>query len=425
MNTGGIPERRLRVALLHYAAPPVVGGVERTIGRHAGLMAAAGHRVRILAGRGASPGAGVEFQSIALADTLHPEVASVGESLAAGTEPPEFGRLVQRLERQLSESLADFDVVIAHNVASMDRNLVLTAALHDVWRAGPSWQLVLWHHDLAWAMPGSASRLYDGRPWSLLKEPWPGAMDVTISEARRRELAHLRGCDPADIDVIPGGVDVPRLPGLGALLESDPLLLAPVRVTARKNLDLAIRVVAELHSRGLSAGLAITGPVDPHNPAEQAYRARLDELIDELGIRRHVVFLSDASGGAPSDETVIALYRVADALLLPSFDEGFGLPILEAAVARLPIVCSDLPSIRALAGDDATYFDPRAGAGAVAAVIVARLHREPSVRLARHARRQYAWPEVYGTRIAPLLERAAARARGPSPLLPGAFTSPS
>ena len=41
-----------RVALLHYAAPPVIGGVESVVGQHARLMADAGHQVCIVAGRG-------------------------------------------------------------------------------------------------------------------------------------------------------------------------------------------------------------------------------------------------------------------------------------------------------------------------------------------------------------------------------------
>ena len=49
------------------------------------------------------------------------------------------------------------------------------------------------------------------------------------------------------------------------------------------------------------------------------------------------------------------LYALADVLVLPSANEGFGIPVLEAALHRLPIVCSDLASLRAVAGDGATY----------------------------------------------------------------------
>ena len=42
-----------RVAILHYAAPPIVGGVESTIYHHARLLAGAGYAVTVIAGRGA------------------------------------------------------------------------------------------------------------------------------------------------------------------------------------------------------------------------------------------------------------------------------------------------------------------------------------------------------------------------------------
>ena len=43
----------MNITLLHYAAPPVVGGVESVVGEHARLMTADGQQVTILAGRGA------------------------------------------------------------------------------------------------------------------------------------------------------------------------------------------------------------------------------------------------------------------------------------------------------------------------------------------------------------------------------------
>ena len=51
------------------------------------------------------------------------------------------------------------------------------------------------------------------------------------------------------------------------------------------------------------------------------------------------------------------LYRVADALLFPSAQEGFGLPVLEAGLARLPAFCADIEPFRAIAGENLHYFD--------------------------------------------------------------------
>jgi glycosyltransferase involved in cell wall biosynthesis len=98
------------------------------------------------------------------------------------------------------------------------------------------------------------------------------------------------------------------------------------------------------------------------------------------------------------------LFRLADLLLLPSRDEGFGLPILEAGASRLPIACSDLPTLRELAGDDALYFGLDDDPAAIASRIRDRLEADPARRLARRVRLDYAWEQIYRTRIAPLLE---------------------
>jgi glycosyltransferase involved in cell wall biosynthesis len=63
-----------------------------------------------------------------------------------------------------------------------------------------------------------------------------------------------------------------------------------------------------------------------------------------------------------SDELLARLYAVAQALLVPSKGEGFGLPLIEAAQHGLPIICRDLPVFREIAGDGATYFSGSSGA---------------------------------------------------------------
>ena len=58
-------------------------------------------------------------------------------------------------------------------------------------------------------------------------------------------------------------------------------------------------------------------------------------------------------------ETLESLYALADCLVLPTLHEGFGLPVLEAMARGVPVVCSDLPVLREVAGSAALYFDPR------------------------------------------------------------------
>lgn len=401
------PAQPARVALIHYTAPPIVGGVERTIGRHATLMADAGHAVRLVAGRGASPDPRVAFVSVPLADSLHPRVVQVGKELAAGRIPDEFPDIVRSLAADLAAALDGVDIAIAHNVASLSRNLALTAALHSVAAQNHSLRLVLWHHDLAWTMPSYRPTLHEGEPWTLLRTAWPGAVQVTISDGRRDDLAALLGVAAGSITVVPGGVDLPDVPGATGLTDLNPLLLAPVRITPRKNIELAIRVVAELRRLGRPAGLIVSGPADPHDPTERAYIDGLVDLRRNLGLERAVIFLAESECGSPTDAQLTGLYTAADALLLPSWDEGFGLPVLEAGILRLPVVCSDLPATRAVAGDAAAYFMPNADPSEVAATVLRRIDGDPAVALARRIRSEYAWTSVYRRCIEPLLARVS------------------
>ena len=66
---------------------------------------------------------------------------------------------------------------------------------------------------------------------------------------------------------------------------------------------------------------------------------------------------------------VASLLRGARALLLPSFAEGFGFPLVEALALGVPVLCSDLAALRENGGVVPEYFDPLDGLGWRAAVI--------------------------------------------------------
>ena len=86
---------------------------------------------------------------------------------------------------------------------------------------------------------------------------------------------------------------------------------------------------------------------------DRAYSAELHELVAELGIADDVVFV----GGVPNEETV-HFYRAADLLVYPSFNETFGLPILEAMACACPVVTSNVSSMPEIAGGAAILADP-------------------------------------------------------------------
>lgn len=410
----------LRVGLLHYTAPPVVGGVEVVLGQHARLLADAGHRVRIIAGRGEPRDPRLEMVRIPLADTAHPAIRAARSTLDEGGVPRTFDALVGELTAALRSAVAGLDVLVAHNVCALHFNLPLTAALHEVAGDSSGPGLVAWQHDLAQTSARYGRQLHRGLPWDLLRTPWPRTTYVAVSEARRAEQAGLPAFVDVAVRVVPNGVDLPRLLGIHPatmrILDAlglpgpgrGPILLVPVRITPRKNLELAIGVVADLRRSGEDARLIVTGPADPHASGPDAGVDRLRALAIALGAGPAVHFLAVDRGRRTPPRVVADLYRIADALLLPSHDEGFGLPVLEAAACRLPVFCADISTLRELAGEGATYFDPAADPAAVAGLVRERLAADGVGRLAMRVRREYGWPAIYAARIEPLLAEVAA-----------------
>jgi mannosylglucosylglycerate synthase len=409
----------MRVALIHYSAPPVVGGVERVLGHHAVLLANAGHDVSIVAARGDAADPRVQFVRIALVDSLDPTIVAIQRELDSGRVPASFTSVRDQLVDDLATALAGFDLALCHNVASLNKNLALTAALRQLAERRGFPRIVLWHHDLAAAQPLHRSSLHDGYPWDLLWTAWPEVVQVAISEARRDELAVLTGLAADAIAVVPNGVDVARLLKLepetlrllarSDIAAADPLLLMPVRVMPRKNIELGLRVVAAMRAEGRPAGLIVSGPADPHDSSESGYLAALLKLRDTLGLGDAVWFPGIGTEAGLPEAVVADLYGLADVLFLPSLEEGFGIPLLEAAIFRLPIVCSDLPVLREVAGDAALYVGPGDDPAVVARRVAESLDGDPVARLAGRTRRESSWAIVYRTSIAPLLAQAAER----------------
>jgi glycosyltransferase involved in cell wall biosynthesis len=133
--------------------------------------------------------------------------------------------------------------------------------------------------------------------------------------------------------------------GLSALANKTYLLMVGT-IEPRKLHSVAVAAFEILWARGRSLSLCIAG--------KQGWM--VDDLVRRLknhpesGCR---LFFVDR----PSDVEVEYLYRHAAGLLMLSKGEGFGLPLVEAADHGIPILCSDLPVFREIAGAFATYVD--------------------------------------------------------------------
>ena len=401
--------RPRRVLLLHFTTPGILGGVEQVMGMHARGLRDAGADVAIVAGRGRLPRAlrGVRLIRIPEVDSKHRAVLAMCSALARGEIPDSYPALRDRIERALRPHVDRADRVVVHNALTLHKNHALAAAIERLAATRPG-TFISWTHDLGWTDAQYDGELHPGEPWDRFRKPIRNVRYVAVSGERRDELCELIGLRPGKVSVVTNGVDVPALLGLSpagarlaerlGLYDADPLLLLPARLTRRKRIEAAIAALASLRAGGSQAALVVTGSPGAHNLGNRRYLAELRHQA--AGVNgAHLLY---ALGIRPSYRVVADLYALADVLVLPTGNEGFGIPIVEAGLHRLPIVCTDLPALRGLAGDDATYLRPDADGPEIARAILDRLAADPEARLRSRAKR-LAWPRVLRERVVPVI----------------------
>ena len=174
---------------------------------------------------------------------------------------------------------------------------------------------------------------------------------ITVSNASRDDLVELLGIAPERIEVVPNGWTPPRS--------------LPDPAAARRQLDagerpIALSVASDLPHKNLALlleALALLEPAERPLLAFAGHGTDTGELrarARELGVEGDVRLL----GGVDPDR-LEELYAAATVVVTVTLLEGFGLPVLEALGRGLPVVSSDLPVLREVAGDAALWVDPR------------------------------------------------------------------
>ncbi len=198
-------------------------------------------------------------------------------------------------------------------------------------------------HDLQHKRHPEYFRWFDLPFWRLLL--WASAHRsrqlIAVSEATREDLLHFYRLDAGRVTVISHGVEAAFFALDRTVIE--PYVLCVSTLHPHKNLDRLIRAYAR---RKRDFRLVLAGMRGFH--AES-----LDALIAELGVADSVQLI----GWIPRED-LYRWYGRARAFMYPSTFEGFGLPVLEAMAAGVPVACSDIPPLREVAGDAALFFDP-------------------------------------------------------------------
>lgn len=198
---------------------------------------------------------------------------------------------------------------------------------------------------------------------------------VTISEAAREDL---RGCFQVheELPVLYPGMELDGDPGhvgRGDRPDADPYVLVVGTRSPRKNVDV---VLSAWPLRGTEPPLRLVVVGQDHQPAPG------------VEVRGYV-----------TDEELDALMGGAAALVAPSLNEGFDLPVVEATARGVPVIASDIPVHREVLGEDwPLLFSPR-DADALAQL----LRRVPGLEAPVIPRRErFSW-EISARRLAEML----------------------
>jgi glycosyltransferase involved in cell wall biosynthesis len=222
-----------------------------------------------------------------------------------------------------------------------------------------SWSLVLHMKTMhAFTAPESVAPLT--RAYRRMNYPRSArAADAIIinSESLRSEIERYLDVDPAKLKLIheavdhdlfkPGDPDEARI-HVKSYGVSKPFILFVSSLWPYKNCDGLLRAWALARRELGDRQLVIVGP-----GRDAKYLADLRSLVIDLGISEDVVF----TGGVPLDETV-RFYQAADVFVYPSFNETFGLPILEAMACGCPVVTANTTAMPETAGGAALLCDP-------------------------------------------------------------------
>jgi glycosyltransferase involved in cell wall biosynthesis len=172
---------------------------------------------------------------------------------------------------------------------------------------------------------------------------------VTVSQFSQAELVGLLGADPARITVVPGGVDERFSPAATPARRERPYVLTVASRTARKNLGALDETARRLAADGVE--LVAVGGDRP-------------QFRDDAPVGGPITWL-----GAVPDDALPGLYAGAEAFVLPSLYEGFGLTALEAMASGTPVVASARGALPEVVGHAAVLVDPCDPAGIAEAVL--------------------------------------------------------
>jgi glycosyltransferase involved in cell wall biosynthesis len=286
---------------------------------------------------------------------------------------------------------------------TMPFHLAATQVLIELAESGT--KMLAWTHDLAasnqdYSLPRNS--IVD-----MIREKHSSIRYIAVSQTRANEFEELTGHRVEAI--IPNGMDqatvlglTPEVEDLVNQLDSQAtIFLYPTRILARKNLGFSMQILKALNELGHAAYLLITGAANQYNAGAQAHLSGLKQQAADLAMTDRVIWVNERF--QVDEQQLRSLYLAADALLFSTSQEGFGLPLLEAAAFRLPIFCSDIEPLRSNLADNVVKFDLRASPRNIGETISQALKTDLAFASRKRLLMNYSAQTLYREKIEPLL----------------------
>ena len=247
---------------------------------------------------------------------------------------------------------------------------------------------------------------FSRRDWRIRDAAYRGfcgdaAAIAVANEAVRQDVMQAYGISGEKVHIVPHGSVLDAYPPLDdAAREAvrvdyglpDRFAFYPAYSWPHKNHLALLEALALLRdAHDLRIPLVLTG-------GQSEYYRRIHAAIRMHHLEDQVVTL-----GFVPPAILKALYAMCSVLIFPSLFEGAGLPVIEALACGVPIVCSDLPSLRAIAGEAACFFDPHQTASIADGLRRVWSEEDSQVKLSQLAQRrtgEFSWARALDRYIA-------------------------
>lgn len=172
------------------------------------------------------------------------------------------------------------------------------------------------------------------------------------------------------------GIDLASSP-VDTLTFKKPYLLYVGSLYPHKNVELILKTLAEL-----PYDLVIVSSRD-------VFFTKFSLIIERYQLKSKVHILHQ-----PSDPVLFSLYRHAEALIQPSFSEGFGLTGLEAMLAHTPVLASDIPVFKEIYQTGALYFNPHDLQSLLAQINILSKEKTRLIKIGKQVVSKYSWKKT-------------------------------